>query len=203
MRAQQGWHRAIAKQKMRIGVISDTHGHFDSKLRESLAGAAMILHAGDVGSQDVLDELGQIAPIRAVRGNVDAAELDLPLSLKLACDGFQVEMMHILPAMQSEVQQWAELAAAKGAPPSRSERFLRSFAGSTRVVIFGHSHQPCLTPLGQRLFFNPGSAGRRRFSLPRCCGLLELVPGRITASIELLEKYNGVLPARIQLAFEE
>ena len=186
---------------MRIGVVSDTHGYFDPKLNEVLTGVQMILHAGDVGSQDVLDKLSRIAPVRAVRGNVDSPEADLPSSLKLACEQLQIEMVHILSASQSGVQGWAEMASAGNRPPARSERFLKAFDDSTNVVIFGHSHQPYLSALGRILFFNPGSAGKRRFLLPRSCGLLEPVPGGILAWIELLEKYNGPVPPRIQIDF--
>jgi uncharacterized protein len=193
---------AAPQSEMRIGVVSDTHGYFDPKLNQALAGVQMILHAGDVGSQDVLDSLGRIAPVRAVRGNVDSPEAELPLSLKLHCEQLQIEMVHILQTSQSEVQEWAELASAGNKPPVRSERFLEAFDDSTNVVIFGHSHQPHLSALGPVIFFNPGSAGKKRFSLPRSCGLLEPVPGGILAWIELLEKYNGPVPPRIQLDFK-
>jgi uncharacterized protein len=184
---------------MRIGVVSDTHGYFDPKLNQSFAGVDMILHAGDVGSQDVLNDLGRIAPVRAVRGNIDSAESDLPLFLKLRREHLQIEVVHILSASQSELQKWADIASAGGKPPERSETFLKSFGDSTNVVIFGHSHEPHLSALGRILFFNPGSAGKKRFSLPRSCGLLEMVPRRILAWIELLEKYNGPVPPRIQI----
>ncbi|HKS97787.1 MAG TPA: metallophosphoesterase family protein, partial [Terriglobia bacterium] len=158
---------------MKIGVVADTHGYFDPRLRELLAGVEMILHAGDVGKQEVLDELAEIAPVRAVRGNVDPPELSLPPSLKLGLAGLQVEMMHILPVPQSEVEDWAERTLdVDGKPPRRSEPFLKTFEDATDVVVFGHSHQPCVVTLGRRLFFNPGSAGKKRFDLPRCCGLL-------------------------------
>ncbi|HEV2491876.1 MAG TPA: metallophosphoesterase family protein [Terriglobia bacterium] len=203
---------------MRIGVIADTHGYFDPRLRELLAGVEVILHAGDVGTQAVLDELGQIAPVRAVRGNVDPPELNLPLSLKLDIEGLKVEMMHILPVPQSEVEDWADRTLEIGGkPPRRSEAFLKTFDDAIGVVVFGHSHQPCLITLGRRLFFNPGSAGKKRFDLPRCCGLLEVVPshaaastgGRLEtlpagiASILPLEKHRESLPHRVQLDFEE
>jgi predicted phosphodiesterase len=128
----------------------------------------------------------------------------LPLSLKLVIDGVQVEMMHILPVPRSELEEWSKRALVPdGRPPQRREAFLKTFDDATGVVIFGHSHQPSLTTLGRRLFLNPGSAGKKRFSLPRCCGLLEIFPDRIQASIRLLERYNGKVPGRIHMDIGE
>jgi len=157
---------------MRIGVIADTHGYFDPRLIEMLAGVELILHAGDVGSEGVLEDLSRIAPVRAVRGNVDSAALNLRSALRLKFESVQVEMAHVLPALQSEVEKWAQAVAEGKAPPARVKTFLRNFDETSRVVVFGHSHEPCLVLLGGKLFFNPGSAGKKRFSLPRCCGLL-------------------------------
>lgn len=81
---------------MRVGVLADTHGFFDPALRQRLAGVECILHAGDIDSQSVLDELAEIAPVHAVRGNVDPADLDIPLSLTLRLEGAQIQMQHIL-----------------------------------------------------------------------------------------------------------
>ena len=188
---------------MRIGVISDTHGHFDPRLRNVFAGAELILHAGDVGGQDILDQLAEIAPVRAVRGNIDPPQLKLPSSLQVVCNRHRIEVLHILSVPQSELQAWARLPSAGGKRSFRREAFSRSFIDSTRAVIFGHSHTPCLVALGSRVFFNPGSAGRRRFSLPRCCGILEVAPRGIRASIVLLEKYNDAIPPAMQMDFEE
>ena len=199
---------------VRVGVVSDTHGFFDPRLEDLLAGVDVILHGGDVGSAEVLDALNRIAPVRAVRGNVDSPDLGLPLSLKLSLESLQIEMMHILPIPQSVLEEWSDAALPGGRPPQRSEKFLATFDEATGVVVFGHTHQPCLATLGDRLFFNPGSAGKKRFDLPRCCGLLEIIrglvqtsadgslqrlPDRISASIEVLEKYNGLLPPRIEM----
>ncbi|MGO9273078.1 MAG: metallophosphoesterase family protein [Terriglobia bacterium] len=188
---------------MTLGVVSDTHGYFDPCLHEILAGVDAILHGGDVGAPEILDELRRIAPVYAVRGNVDSPESNLPPSLTLSFAWLQVEMMHILPVPQSELERWADLASPKGKPPQRSERFLKMFNESTGVVVFGHSHSPCLVNLDSILFFNPGSAGRKRFTLPRTCGLLEVFPDHLRATIKPLERYNGKLPASIRLEFEE
>lgn len=186
---------------MRIGVVSDTHGYFDPRLHELLAGVEVILHAGDVDSQNILDELEQIAPVHAVRGNVDGANLNLPPQRTLLFEGVQIQMQHILPALQSEVEAWS-----KGTGKTHTRRrndFLKNYDRGTRVVIFGHSHEPCLITLGHTLFFNPGSAGKKRFSLPRCCGLLEIFPRGIRGSIHSLECDEAKLPEKVWLPINE
>ncbi len=188
---------------MKIGVVSDTHGFFDSRLKELLAGAEAILHGGDVGSEEVLDALGKIAPVHAVRGNVDDASLTLPPALKKQFEGVQVEVQHTLPLPQSELEHWADGALLGKMQPERRDAFLRTFDDKTRVVIFGHSHQPCLVTLGHTLFFNPGSAGPKRFSLPRCAGLLEVFPRGVRGSILSLERHNEKLPGKVWLPVAE
>jgi putative phosphoesterase len=185
---------------MRIGVVSDTHGFFDPRLEDLLAGVEMILHAGDVGSRDVLDELGRIAPVRAVRGNVDSLLLGLPPSITATVEGIQIEILHQLWQSQTELEKWAGPASLRASAQRARDTFLENFEPHTRVVIFGHSHAPCAVRLAGRLFFNPGSAGKARFSLPRCCGLLELSPTRVEATIHSLQSYNGSLPERVCLA---
>lgn len=182
---------------MRIGVVSDTHGYFDLKLRELLAGVEVILHAGDVDSQNILDELEEIAPVHAVRGNVDGPGLNLPLSCTLSFEGVQIQMQHKLPSGQSEVEAWSKGAGETHA--LRRDDFLKNYDRGTRVVIFGHSHEPCLITLGQILFFNPGSVGKKRFSLPRCCGLLEISSKGIRATIVGLEVKEKNLPEKVWL----
>ncbi|HEX5483043.1 MAG TPA: metallophosphoesterase family protein [Terriglobia bacterium] len=173
---------------MKIGIVSDTHGYFDPRLPELLAGSETILHAGDAGGHDVLDDLALIAPVRAVRGNVDPPASDLPLSLRLDLAGVPVEMLHILPEPQAQLAKWSgpEQRQQSGA----RNRFLGQFQPSTRVVIFGHSHEPCLCPLDGKLFLNPGSAGKKRFSLPRCCGLMTVSGEELEVKILSLEDYN-------------
>ena len=188
---------------MKIGVVSDTHGFFDPRLKELLAGAEAILHAGDVGSPEVLDELEKIAPVHAVRGNVDAASLKLKPSLTKRFEGVQVEMMHALPVPQSELEYWTDGALLGKMQPERRDAFLKAFDPKSRVVVFGHSHQPCLLTLGHMLFFNPGSAGHKRFSLPRCFGLLEIFPRGGRGTILSLERYNEKLPAKVWLPVAE
>lgn len=184
---------------MIIGVVSDTHGYFDPKLKLTLAGVEMILHAGDVGDASVLDELGEIAPVRAVRGNVDLTGSGLPLSLQLTLGGAAIHMLHILPAPQSDLENWAAVAD-QAKPMSRpAERLVRAFGLATEVVLFGHSHRPCLESMGGILWINPGSAGRKRFSLPRTCALLEVSARNLKARIVPLESGTRDLPAPISV----
>jgi putative phosphoesterase len=188
---------------MRVGVLADTHGFFDPRLRERLAGVECILHAGDIDSQSVLDDIAAIAPVHAVRGNVDPADLGIPLSRTLRLEGAQIQMQHILPVPQSELEQWSDGALGRKNLPRRCETFLKSFGGATRVVIFGHSHQPCLAALSRTLFFNPGSAGKKRFSLPRCCGVMEISPRGIRGTILSLDAEEAILPAEVWLPLGE
>lgn len=188
---------------MKLAVLSDTHDYFDPRLPEMLGGVEGILHAGDVASEDVLAELGRIAKVYAVRGNVNARGLKLPTSLRLQFEGVQVEILHQLTIPQSELEAWADGEMLGKMHPERRDAFLASFDAATRVVIFGHSHQPCLMTLGHRLFFNPGSAGQQRFSLPRCFGMLEIFPRGVRGTVISLERQNERLPANVWLPIEE
>ena len=184
---------------MKVGVVSDTHGFFDTRLEELLAGVELILHAGDVGKQEVLDELERIAPVRAVRGNVDPPQLGLPFSTTSRIRGVQVELLHELAAPQTELEKWANQAQAEGLAPRGRDAFLRGFDHNTRVVIFGHTHAPCAVGLAGKLFFNPGSACKQRFSLPRCCGVLDVSAKGVEATIFSLQQYNRKLPEKVWL----
>jgi len=188
---------------MKIGVISDTHGYVDPQLADVLAGVDAILHAGDVGSETVLDDLGRLAKVYAVRGNVDMAEMNLPPSLTVRFGNLGIEVQHQLLVPQHELEKWADGALLQRLIPERSAQFLKSFDPATRVVVFGHSHRPCLLAVGHCLFFNPGSSGARRFSLPRCCGILELFPRGVRGSIIGLEGEKASLPESIWLPLGE
>jgi uncharacterized protein len=183
---------------MIVGLVSDTHGLFDPRLNEIFADCELILHAGDVGSEDVLDELRRIAPVQVVRGNVDPPGSNLPLSLTIVAAGLTIHMLHILPAAQSDLAAWAESARTSHQLPRPAERLLRAFAPSVRLVLFGHSHQPCLIELGNVLWVNPGSAGRKRFKLPRTCARLEISGDAATAEVVPLDLYGGALPSPLQ-----
>jgi uncharacterized protein len=188
---------------MKIGVVSDTHGFVDPRLLELLAGSDAILHGGDVGSEEVLEELKRIAPVHAVRGNVDSTSLKLPPSLRRTFEGVQVEIQHELPVPQGELEHWADGALLGKMQPERRDTFLNNFDAATRVVVFGHSHQPCLVTIGHTLFFNPGSAGHKRFSLPRCFGFLEIFPRGVRGDIVSLDRHNERLPAKVWLPVAE
>jgi putative phosphoesterase len=150
---------------MRVGVISDTHGLLRPEALDALAGVAMILHAGDVGDAAILDELGKIAPVTAIRGNVDTqgpCSL-LPATEYVTVAGADLYMLHDVGALDLDPAS-AQIAA----------------------VIYGHSHKPSIEWKKGVLFFNPGAAGARRFSLPVSLGVLE-----VTA--------QGVVPKLIDL----
>ena len=136
-----------------IGLISDTHGLMRPEALEALEGVELILHAGDVGSPDVLDALERVGPVWAVRGNTDRdAWADrLPATQIVEAAGSSLYVLHDL----------AQLDLDPGAA---------GFA----VVVYGHSHQSSATTRGGVLYVNPGSAGPRRFRLPVTIALLQL-----------------------------
>jgi putative phosphoesterase len=187
---------------MRIGVVSDTHGFFDPQLTPLLQGVDEVLHGGDVGSQLVLDQLRTIAPLHAVQGNVDAASLGLAPTVTRRFGWVEIHMLHQLPGPQSALHEWAQASLLKGKPAEDCRRFLGSLPAPCQVVIFGHSHEFCALILGGKLFFNPGSAGKKRFSLPRCCGLLEVSGRGLRATFLGLEGYNQNLPEGVWLPIE-
>lgn len=184
---------------MRIGVVSDTHGYLDPQLSSLLAGVDEILHAGDVGPLLILDQLRAIAPVHAVRGNIDGLSGELLPTLTRRYGGSEIYMLHQLPTEQAALCDWAQALPRKGKPAERCREFLQGLPGNCRVVIFGHSHEPCALVFAGKLFFNPGSAGKKRFSLPRCCGMLEVSPEGVRATFLGLERYNEELPGEVWL----
>jgi putative phosphoesterase len=143
--------------KLTVGVISDTHGLVRPEAVEALRGADVILHAGDVGANHVLQELVELAPVIPVRGNVDGgwARL-LPERRRLDLGGVPVLILHD--------------RALLGLDPADE---------GLGIVVFGHSHQPLAERRKGVLWFNPGSAGPRRFRLPVSVGRLEIEDGRV------------------------
>ncbi|MBD0336332.1 MAG: metallophosphoesterase family protein [Cyanobacteria bacterium Co-bin13] len=138
---------------MHIGVISDTHGLLRPKALEALAGSDLILHAGDIGTPEVLAELGQIAPVIAVRGNVDKgpwAEA-IPERETVNIAGVTVYILHSIKDLDLDPK-----------------------AAGIRVVISGHSHKPAIATSNGVVFLNPGSAGPRRFKLPISLARLQI-----------------------------
>jgi len=130
---------------MLIGVISDTHGLLRPEALQALRGAAMIIHAGDVGKPAVLEQLRGLAPVVAVRGNIDRQPWarSLPPSALLTANGHSILVLH-------ELSQFAVETAPAG----------------LAAVVFGHSHRPSIAKRDGILYLNPGSAGPRRFRLP-------------------------------------
>lgn len=148
--------------KSYIGVISDTHGLLRPEAVDVLRGSELILHAGDVGKPGILDELRSIAPLIAVRGNVDGGDWaeELPMSETIEFGGHHIHMRHILADL--------DISPATA-----------GFA----MVIFGHSHRPEISEEDGVTYFNPGSAGPPRFQLPVTVGRLTMQQGRIKPEI--------------------
>lgn len=148
---------------IRIGVISDTHGLLRPEAMALLQDVDHILHGGDVGDEAILDQLNAIAPVTAVRGNVDTATWcrdKLPWENVLEVGGLHLYMRHIL-----------------------SDLDLAPQAAGFAAVIYGHSHQPAIEWRDGVLYFNPGSAGPRRFHLPISLGFLHIRDGVITPEV--------------------
>jgi len=153
-----------AKRTIRVGVVSDTHGLLRPEAVAALRGSDVIVHAGDIGGPEVLEDLRRIAPVTAVRGNVDhgAWALSLPESAVLELGQARLYVTHSLEL--AVVDPGAEGFAA---------------------VIVGHSHRPLSERRDGVLFFNPGSAGPQRFRRPVTLGRLFVTGGRIRG--ELIE----------------
>ena len=150
--------------KISIGVISDTHGLLRPEAVKALEGSDFIIHAGDVGDSAILTELKRIAPLTAVRGNVDteAWAKKLPEAATLEVGGLLVLTLH-------------------------NVEHLRIHSQKADIVVFGHSHKPHNEFHDETLFFNPGSAGPRRFKLPISVGRLTIVDGKVHGEILLLK----------------
>jgi len=138
---------------MLIGVLSDTHGLLRPELLPALAGVDHILHAGDVGDPEILTALARIAPVTAIRGNVDTQGPTslLPATELIELAGCHLYMLHSLDDLD-----------------------LNPHAAGIGVVIYGHSHQPSIEHRQGVLYLNPGSAGPRRFNLPITYALLRI-----------------------------
>jgi uncharacterized protein len=149
-----------------IGLIADTHGLMRPGVSSALEGVELIIHAGDVG-EGILEELAQIAPVKAVRGNMDpAGDPDLPLSLVLEVGGLSIHVSH---GNELGVPTPARLLAAY----------------DQDVLIYGHTHRQIVAREGYRLVVNPGSAGARRFNLLPSIARLTIVDG--FAEVELID----------------
>ena len=149
-----------------VGVISDTHGLLRPGAMDALQGSAHIIHAGDVGDPSILDRLAAIAPVTAVRGNVDTAAWAerLPLADAIELGGRLFYVLH-----------------------QRGHLDLDPAAAGIAAVIYGHSHKPSIEVRDGVLYLNPGSAGPRRFSLPVTVARVAGGPSGLHAAIVPLE----------------
>ena len=146
---------------MKIGAISDTHGHFDLKIPKLFAGVDHILHGGDIGLPWLILELEQIAPVTAVLGNNDLG-FDFKETEVAVLDGRKFLVHHILdPCKPAEAIQ---------------RRIIRE---GPDAVVFGHTHKPFCETIGRTLYFNPGYAGKPRFKLARSVAILHCDAGGI------------------------
>ena len=152
-----------------IGVISDTHGLLRPEAVDALRGSRHIIHAGDVGSPDILEKLFQIAPVTAVRGNIDkeAWARILPETEVIELGGISIYALHDLARLDLKPQ-----------------------AAGFSVVISGHTHRPQQETRDGVLFFNPGSAGPRRFKLPISVGRLVIEHGKVRGELVELTARN-------------
>jgi putative phosphoesterase len=136
-----------------IGLVSDTHGLLRPQALRALEGSDLIIHAGDVGDPEILERLKTLAPVFAVRGNVDTDPwaLALPETEVIETDLATFYVLHDVHALD-----------------------LDPVAAGFHIIVSGHSHEPARTEHGGVLFLNPGSAGPRRFHLPVTVALLHL-----------------------------
>ena len=152
-------------EPIQIGVISDTHGLLRPEALAALRGSEHIIHAGDVGAPEILETLAAIAPLTAIRGNVDKAAWARTLAETeiLEIGGISIYVLHDLGRLD-----------------------LKPGAAGFQVVLSGHSHVPKQEMRHGVLYFNPGSAGPRRFKLPVTVGRLAVEGGNIRGEIVAL-----------------
>jgi putative phosphoesterase len=143
----------VSNNIQRIGLISDTHGLLRQEAVEALRGSELIIHAGDVGKPEILEALKEIAPVVAVRGNVDTAEWakKLPETAAAEVGPAMIYVLHDVNALD-----------------------LNPASSGFQIVVSGHSHQPGKNEVQGVLYINPGSAGPRRFQLPITVALLSV-----------------------------
>ncbi len=154
---------------MRLGIIADTHGYFDARVAAHFTGVDQIIHAGDIGSADVVARLEALAPVTAVTGNVDwGGPLDRlhPRVAHMEIGGRRIYVTHI------------------GGRPAELVRRLPE--PRPDVFIYGHSHIPVMQEIEGVLFLNPGAAGKPRFGRRPSVALLDLVDGRPSARVIML-----------------
>ena len=145
-----------------IGVISDTHGLLRPEAISALEGSNLIIHAGDIGRLEVIEQLRAIAPVTAIRGNIDQAAWanKFPETEVVQANDTLIYVLHNLKELDLDPK-----------------------AAGFRVVVSGHSHQPKIVDKNGTLYLNPGSAGPRRFKLPIAVGRLTIADERIHSEI--------------------
>jgi putative phosphoesterase len=148
-----------------FGLVSDTHGLVRGTVHDALAGVELILHAGDVGGPEILDELRLIAPVRAVFGNTDPT--DLP--------GLENEILLTVGGVRVHVSHGHEVGTPT--PAKLAERY------DADVLVYGHTHRQLVTRIGGRLVINPGAAGPRRFNLLPSVGRLTISGRKVEVEI--------------------
>jgi len=143
---------------MKIGIISDTHGRLNPEVVRLFAGVDHIIHAGDIGEEQILEELAAIAPLTAVAGNIDDFRCgSAGREARVELEGLRFYVTHIIDRPRRLDSTVANAIASNPAD----------------VVVFGHSHLPHNERVGDLWFFNPASAGPRRFSYPESVGFFE------------------------------
>ena len=152
-----------------VGLISDTHGLLRAGVHEALAGVELILHAGDVGGDDILLELERIAPVHAVYGNTDP-----PGDPRLAA-----EIDRTIGGVRIHVSHGHELG------PPTPEKLLARYAAD--VLVYGHTHKPLVVHAADRWVVNPGAAGPRRFDLVPSVARMTILGGDVTIELVRLE----------------
>jgi putative phosphoesterase len=152
-----------------LGVISDTHGLLRPEAVAALAGVERIVHAGDIGAHEVLEALGRVAPVTAVRGNNDRGgwARDIPETEVVEVGGVSLYVLHDLHELDLDPR-----------------------AAGFAAVIAGHSHQPRVEERDGVLYLNPGSAGPRRFKLPISLARLTVVDERVQARLVTLQSFT-------------
>jgi putative phosphoesterase len=149
---------------MQLGVLSDTHGLLRPQALDALRGSDLIIHAGDIGDPHILEELRKLAPLAAIRGNIDTAPwaLSLPATTAVEASGVKIWVLHNLNDLNFDPAD-----------------------GGYRMVISGHSHQASQRIVQGVVYLNPGSAGPRRFRLPTTLARVNL--STVPWNIEILD----------------
>ena len=151
----------MKKIAYKIGVISDTHGLLRPEAEKYLEGSNLIIHAGDIGNSAIINKLRKIATIYAIRGNVDKEKWadEFPDTLELEILNKKIFIIHNIKEVNVSNEK------------------------NYDIIISGHSHKPLIEKINGILYLNPGSAGKRRFSLPVSIAQIKIIEGKISAEV--------------------